>query len=178
MHMQAPDILDRVGQLRHMRQPGKATASSTMKGATPTEYQVQCSVVAYFKLVGLECYHVPNQEARGKTPAERAKRGAQSRAMGTRSGVADLVILGAGGLSLHLEMKKPGGRLSASQKMFASDLAKIGAPCVWADNLDDAKALVVAWISSILAIAHPPGAETPTQPEWAAWARRQLARMI
>lgn len=144
----------------------------------PSEYQVQCSIVSYFKLVGLECYHVPNEENRGKTSAQRAKRGAQLKAMGMRSGAADLVIAGCGGMCLHMEVKRPGGKQSATQKMFEADLAKLGAPYVCVDSVDKAKVAVVAWISALLAIAHPPGAEKPMQPEWAAWARRQLARII
>lgn len=142
-----------------------------MAALAPTEYQVQCSIVEYLRALRLVHYHPPNEEVRGRSPAERARRGAQARSAGVRAGVADIVVVGCGGLCLHMECKRPGGRLSAAQTMFRADLGAVGAPYVVVGGVESAADALRAWLG---AIVH---SETPMPPAWQAWARETLQRI-
>jgi len=51
----------------------------------------------------------------------------------TQAGVADRIACLPNGKIIMVELKKPGGRLSALQKVFADEMRTVGAPyvCLW-----------------------------------------------
>jgi hypothetical protein len=66
-------------------------------------------------------YHVPNGGSRGSSLAERSRNGGRMRALGAKSGVADICLPVAcqGQHGLYIEMKNTkGGVLSPEQKDF------------------------------------------------------------
>lgn len=62
---------------------------------------------------------------------------AKLRRMGLRSGVADLVFVKDGRV-YFLEMKRPGGKQSESQRQFQADAEAVGAPYAVAYSFDEA----------------------------------------
>lgn len=84
----------------------------------PTERQIQIQCVSWFRMRYPEAskvfFSVPNGGARNAWTAKNL------RDEGALSGVADLILLVPrhGYASLCIEMKKPGGRQSESQKTF------------------------------------------------------------
>lgn len=143
--------------------------------AQPTEFWVQCAIVELLGYLGLVHYAIPNEESSRAAPAARATHRALAAAKGVRSGAADLVIIGAGGLSLHMEVKKPhptksaADRLSATQRIFRADLAKLDAVYVAVASVDEAKACLRAWLGTI--------AKVPLPPLWQKWARGKLEQI-
>ena len=84
----------------------------------PSERQIQIECVSWFRMRYPEAskvfFSVPNGGARNAWTAKNL------RDEGALSGVADLILLvpKKGYASLCIEMKKPGGRVSDSQKTF------------------------------------------------------------
>ena len=84
----------------------------------PSERQIQIECVSWFRMRYPEAsrvfFAVPNGGARNAWTAKNL------RDEGALSGVADLILLvpKKGYASLCIEMKKPGGRMSDSQKTF------------------------------------------------------------
>ena len=84
----------------------------------PSERQIQIECVSWFRMKYPEAsrvfFAVPNGGARNAWTAKNL------RDEGALSGVADLILLvpKKGYASLCIEMKKPGGRVSDSQKTF------------------------------------------------------------
>ena len=84
----------------------------------PSERQIQIECVSWFRMKYPEAskvfFSVPNGGARNAWTAKNL------RDEGALSGVADLILLvpKKGYASLCIEMKKPGGRVSDSQKTF------------------------------------------------------------
>ena len=84
----------------------------------PSERQIQIECVSWFRMRYPEAsrvfFSVPNGGARNAWTAKNL------RDEGALSGVADLILLvpKKGYASLLIEMKKPGGRVSDSQKAF------------------------------------------------------------
>lgn len=130
-----------------------------MRPLEPSEHQIQRAMVQWLSLHGFVVYHVPNEEMRGQTSKQRARRGAMMKAAGYRAGVADLVIVGAAGLCLHIEVKRPGNKPTQAQRDFAADLERLGAPYVIATSVDELRSLVREWIRAVMietdALRHP-----------------------
>lgn len=58
----------------------------------------------------------------------------------TQRGVADRIAVTPKGKIVMVELKKPGGRLSALQEIFAEEMRSVGAPyvCLWSkDDVDE-----------------------------------------
>ena len=58
----------------------------------------------------------------------------------TQAGVADRIAVTPKGKIVMVELKKPGGRLSALQEIFAEEMRSVGAPyvCLWSKEDVDA----------------------------------------
>jgi len=121
---------------RQLRAPQRSTFP-----AGPTEEQIHRSVVEWLErrgVAGLLFYHVPNGEVRHKGAAGKLK------AMGTRSGVADLV-LHHDGHTYFLEIKAPGGRQSPEQREFERRAELAGMTYAVAHGLDYALDTLRNW---------------------------------
>ena len=58
----------------------------------------------------------------------------------TQRGVADRIACMPNGEAWFVELKKPGGRLSALQEIFAEEMRSVGAPyvCLWSkEDVDE-----------------------------------------
>lgn len=78
------------------------------------ESQIQAKIFYDLSKLHYFCFMVPN-DAAGATNMRKAMR---LKSMGLRAGVSDLVVVLKSGHIVFLEVKKPGGILSASQKEF------------------------------------------------------------
>ena len=107
----------------------------------PTEEITHRAVVAHLErraLPGVFFIHVPNGEFR------RPGAGGRLRAMGTRAGVPDLLLLRAGRL-YGLELKRQSGKVNDAQRETMADLTNAGATVAVAYGLDQALAQLTAW---------------------------------
>lgn len=107
-----------------------------------------CQLLKLTAAPGVVWFHCPNE--RRTTPKE----GAFLKRMGVLAGVADFTLLIPGrlraGLQLpvqpaFLEVKRPGGRLSAAQEQFRDDVTSIG--CLWGlvYSMADAEKMLRSW---------------------------------
>jgi alkylation response protein AidB-like acyl-CoA dehydrogenase len=86
------------------------------------ENRFQAEVVQYLQSIGLFFFSVPN-EAGGKGAMIRM---ARLKAMGLRSGVADLVVLIPRGKAVFLELKTDKGKQSEAQVRFQEKVESLG----------------------------------------------------
>jgi len=101
---------------------------------------------------------IPNGGSRGDTAKSRAIRGAQLKAEGVKTGVADLfwpiAIWHPDGFvkhtGLYIEMKKPGGKLSSEQVEFGTFAVSQGYYWHSTDNWRDAANLIKAYYRGLL----------------------------
>lgn len=117
------------------------------------ERQIHTDIVQLLRLTaapGVVFFHVANE--RRTTPKE----GAFLKRMGVLAGVADFTLLvpynpHKGGTTTYpaipafLEVKRPGGRLSAAQEQFRDDVTAIG--CLWGlvYSMTDAEKMLRSW---------------------------------
>lgn len=88
---------------------------------------------------GVLFFHVPNGESRS------AATGAKLKAMGVRAGVADFSITLPGGRAAYLELKRPGGRASQSQKQFRAEAEAAGALYAIAETPEQVQDILTGW---------------------------------
>jgi hypothetical protein len=105
------------------------------------EQQIHIAVAQHLRtraVPGMVWFHVPNGGLRTKREAALLK------AMGVRSGVADLILF-HGGKLYALEIKAPGGRATEAQLQFLSDIDRAGAFTALPVGLDAALATLESW---------------------------------
>ena len=108
----------------------------------PSERQIQIECVSWFRMRYPEAsrvfFSVPNGGARNAWTAKNL------RDEGALSGVADLILLvpKKGYASLCIEMKKPGGRVSDTQKTFCEAAKAFKNKYVVCYSVDEFKAAV------------------------------------
>jgi hypothetical protein len=110
--------------------------------AEPSEHLIQvrlCDYLAYAKRPDVYFFAVPNQSNRHISNAARMK------AEGVRSGISDLIFMLPAGRVAFLEMKKPGGSLSDTQKNFRDICLALGHTWGLAKSVDEALALLTEW---------------------------------
>ncbi len=108
---------------------------------TPTEEVIHRAVAAHLArraLGDVVHWHVPNGELRRPGVAGKL------RAMGTRAGMPDMMLLRQGQL-YGLELKREGGRVSEAQRATLADLEASGATVAVAYGLDDALCRLKGW---------------------------------
>ena len=112
----------------------------------PSERQIQIECVSWFRMRYPEAsrvfFAVPNGGARNPWTAKNL------RDEGALSGVADLVLLvpKKGYASLCIEMKKPGGRMSDTQKTFCEAAEGFKNKYVVCYSVEDFKTAVRAYL--------------------------------
>lgn len=107
-----------------------------------SEHRIQVALMDYLRLAARpDCYYfaIPNQANRHIQNAVKMKN------EGVRSGVADLCFMMSGGRVAWLEMKKPGGSLSPTQKTFRDTCAALGHQWATAKSVDEALAILTKW---------------------------------
>jgi len=105
------------------------------------EARIQAAVVAWARLVAPEAivFAIPNGGLRSKPEAARLKW------TGVLAGVPDLAVVVDGGKLFFLEVKAPGGSLSADQRAFRDLCATLNIPFAIARSIDGARAAFRAW---------------------------------
>ena len=115
----------------------------------PSELQVHIAIAGHLRhraVAGLFWFHPPNGELRDKATAAKLK------AMGTKAGVPDFVLLHRG--RLHgLEIKRHDGRVSTEQHVARREIEAAGGIWAVAHGVDEALAVLRAW--GLLKTAEP-----------------------
>lgn len=83
---------------------------------------IQAQIVSTLSGLGIFLFSVPNEAAGRITP----QKAARLKAMGLRSGISDLILIGQDGRAYFIEVKTETGRLSESQKRFQAYCATRG----------------------------------------------------
>lgn len=108
----------------------------------PSEHKIQVQLMDYLGFAARpEVYYfaIPNQSNRHIASAAKMK------AEGVRSGVADLCFMLPGGKAGWLEMKKPGGSMSETQKAFRDRCLLLGHHWALAKSVDEALEVLTKW---------------------------------
>ena len=119
----------------------------------PSELQVHIALAGHLRyraVAGLFWFHPPNGELRDKATAAKLK------AMGTRAGVPDFVLLHRGCL-YGLEIKRHDGRASPEQLMVQYQIEAAGGFWAVAHGVDTGLSILSAW--GLLKAAEPAGAK-------------------
>lgn len=105
------------------------------------EDRIHASVVEYLRLALPYCkvWHTPNGELRDKRTAAKLKW------LGVLPGVPDILILAPGGVLYQIEVKAPGGALSASQKAWRDWCDASLAPFAVVHSIDEARDAIAEW---------------------------------
>lgn len=112
------------------------------KPAGPSEHKIQATLVAYLAFAARPDMHyfaIPNQANRHIRNAVKMK------AEGVRSGVTDLCFMFPNGRVAWLEMKKPGGSLSETQRQFRDICKALGHTWGTAKSVDEALEILTEW---------------------------------
>jgi hypothetical protein len=112
------------------------------KPAGPSEHRIQATLVDYLYYAAkpdVYYFAIPNQANRHISNAVKMK------AEGVRSGIADLCFMFPQGRVAWLEMKKPGGSLSPTQKQFREVCHSLGHQWGTAKSVEEALELLTDW---------------------------------
>lgn len=102
-----------------------------------SEARLQSQIVQYLQSKNIYFFSVPN-EAAGRDAAIRM---ARLKAMGLRSGVADLVLVLPGRV-VFLEVKDTGGVQSEAQKRFQTKVGELGHDYFVVKSLEDVDRII------------------------------------
>jgi len=121
--------------------PRKPENSEVQPRDRNAEARTQAAVVEWIRLVApqLIAFHVPNGGYR--TPAEAAR----MKWVGVLAGVPDIIVLGLDGRCWLIEVKGPGGALSADQRAIRDRCAALRIPFVVAKSIDDVRVAFGIW---------------------------------
>jgi hypothetical protein len=106
------------------------------------EARIQAAIVEWIRWVAPQVvvYAIPNGGLRTKAEAARLKW------TGVLAGMPDLgIVAPPNGSAFFLEIKPPGGSLSADQKEIIPRLISVGAPSRVARSVEDARAAFEFW---------------------------------
>lgn len=137
--MMAPPLLQ-IAEGRRVR-PRKAENSEVRSRDGNAEARIQAAIVEWVRTVAPEVviFHPPNGGLRNKAEASRLKW------IGTLAGVPDLVVLGRDGRCWLIEVKAPGGALSAEQRALRDRWTALRIPFVIARSIDDVRQAFETW---------------------------------
>ena len=108
----------------------------------PSEHRIQATLINYLYYAAkpdIYYFAIPNQANRHISNAVKMK------AEGVRSGVADLCFMFPQGRVAWLEMKRPGGSLSPTQKQFREVCHALGHEWGTAKSVEEALELLTKW---------------------------------
>jgi hypothetical protein len=119
----------------------------------PTEFQIHATVADYLRrgmAPGWDFWHTPNGGERPAFISKSGKRvspeGGRLTRMGTKRGVSDILLAGPPYAMLHaLEIKAGGERPDEAQRAWLAWVVSIGGKSAYADNVNDALAILQGW---------------------------------
>lgn len=106
-----------------------------------TEAGIQRAIVDALRWRGIMVVHVPNAGLRSVVAGRRLK------SEGMRPGFPDLLVYGAGGQHMLMEVKAAKGRVSDAQHECIAELQRRGVHVAVVRSIDDALAAVAEWPS-------------------------------
>lgn len=127
----------------------KSKLGTSRKKPTDDEHKIQCACVHWFRLqypkLSNILFAIPNGGRRD------AVTGSKLKEEGATSGVADLILLKSNRFygALCVEMKRPGGYQSASQKEWQRDAEANGAKYVVCRSLDEFIKVITDYLKDI-----------------------------
>jgi hypothetical protein len=101
------------------------------------EALLQSKIVQFLQSIGVFFFSCPNEAKRSPALASRMK------ALGMRSGVADLVALLPGGKAVFLEVKTDSGKQSDMQKLFQQRVESLGFSYYVVRSIEDVRKTMV-----------------------------------
>jgi hypothetical protein len=110
-----------------------------------SERQIQRQIVKTFRAMGIVVAHVPNGANLAGDSFARMKQSAALVADGVIVGFPDLILISRSGALGFLEIKRPGGSVSADQERVAALMGSRSVPVAFVASLDDAMAAVKGW---------------------------------
>lgn len=116
--------------------------SPQRKVTAPSERQIHFAVVQMVRRAArpdVIWFHPSNGEHRSKAT------GGILKLMGVVPGIPDLCFVLEGGRTHFLELKRPGGGLSAVQRLVRIKAINLGTPYAVAHDLDEAEQILRAW---------------------------------
>lgn len=119
------------------------------------EHEIQKQIISWlnlqYKHILCKIIHIPNEQQISIKNKEQAyARWNKLKALGCEPGVSDLLILFNHGISMWLEIKKAGGRLSDKQKKFHDDLQQGGHNVFTAFSFDHARIIIDTFVKTFL----------------------------
>jgi hypothetical protein len=121
----------------------KTKRQKGVKPKGPSEFQIHCTVADYLRhgiAPGWSWFHPANGELRNKATAGRLKR------MGVKPGVSDIVLIRKPFAQLHtLELKRGKEKPTEAQIEWMTEVINLGGVSAWADNVEDAMAILRSW---------------------------------
>lgn len=121
------------------RRVGKA-----VKGAL-SERQIQRQIVKALRAMGIVCAHVPNGAHYSGDEVARARQSAALVADGVIVGFPDLLCIHRDGRLGFMEIKRPGGVVSAEQERVAALMRSRSVLVAFVSSLDDALVTLMEW---------------------------------
>jgi hypothetical protein len=133
-----PLLMIAAGRRVRLRKPENSEVRPRDRNA---EARIQAAIVEWVRTVAPEVvvFHPPNGGLRGKSEAARLKW------IGTLAGLPDLVVLGRDGRCWLIEVKAPGGALSAEQRALRDKWTELRIPFTVARSIDDARRAFQIW---------------------------------
>lgn len=105
-----------------------------------SEDEIQMQIVQWLTLMGIVCFHIPNERNSSVANMRRLKR------LGLLPGVADLEVwipIQGKTKTVYLEVKRHDGRQSENQKLFQAMCVKAGHPYHVVRSLEEAIKVVL-----------------------------------
>jgi hypothetical protein len=124
-----------------------------IKPTGPSEFEIHCMIADYLRrgiAPGWTWFHPPNGGERPAIINKAGKRispeGGRLQRMGARPGVSDIILAGPPHGTIHaLELKQKGAKPNAEQDVFMAEVIAAGGRADWADNVNDAVAILTRW---------------------------------
>lgn len=131
--------------LDNLERPVKPVRVGRAKKGSPTERTIQRETIKALAKLGVWAVHVPNEGKLTGSELARWKQTAVLKADGMTRGALDLIVMRAPGRVGWLEIKKPGGVLSAAQLGFMARCERMGIPCAAVCSVEDAMKAIKEW---------------------------------
>ncbi len=109
------------------------------------ESPIQREIVNTLRKMGYIVHHSPNGAPLGGDQIARAKQSAVLKADGRVEGWPDLVVINRQWQHGYLEVKRPGGEISADQERVAAAMLRRGGMVAFVCSLDEALAALRQW---------------------------------
>lgn len=132
-------------ELDALERPVPKVRVGKARKAAPTERTIQRETIKALAKLGLFSFHIANERQLSGTRDQVNRQAAVMKADGRVRGVPDLLVMGRGGRVGFLEIKRPGGIVSAAQLGFMAMAERMGIPCAAVCSVEDAVKAVREW---------------------------------